>query len=326
MLEYPMLIDQKKLKIKSGDGGEGLISFDNRGKAYGGDGGDGADVVIVGDVNVYDLSKYDSNHIYKAETGERGNTYCKHGKNGETLRLQVPLVTKVFDMEGKEIICIENDKQEFQILSGGKGGLGNFTLRGEGWDGKLSKKRATRGEELCIRLELNLKTDAIFLGYPNAGKSSIINALTRANYKVASYEFTTLEPQLGVMDGYIKLMDLPGLIEGTSKGRGVGTQFLKHTTYSRLLIHCISIENEDLEERYMSMRKEFEKISTSLHSMDELIVLTKADIFTPEEAKVRKEGLEKILGKDVVLVSTYLEDSMNKLNSAIKSKLNSQKH
>jgi len=320
-----MLIDEKKLKIKSGDGGEGLISFDNRGKAYGGDGGNGANVLIVGNVNVYDLSKFDSNHTYKADTGGRGDTYCKHGKDGEPLRLEVPLVTKVYDMKGKEIVSIEEDKQEFTLLTGGQGGLGNFTLRGEGWDGKLSRKRATKGQELDIRLELNLKTEAILLGYPNAGKSSIINALTRARYKVASYEFTTLESQMGVMDGYIKLMDLPGLIEGTSEGKGVGTKFLKHTKYSKLLIHCVSLENENLVEKYESMRKEFKNISTSLYDMEEIVILTKSDIFTPDKAKKMQEAFEKATGKRSLLLSTYLEDSLEKLKVEIKSRLDSQK-
>jgi len=164
-------------------------------------------------------------------------------------------------------------------------------------------------------LELNLKTEAILLGYPNAGKSSIINALTRARYKVASYEFTTLEPQMGVMDGYIKLMDLPGLIEGTSEGKGVGTKFLKHTKYSQLLIHCISLENEDLVEKYESMRKEFKKISTTLHDMEEIIVLTKSDIATPEEAVSRQKEFNKTTGKSAILLSTYLEDSLDNIFS-----------
>ncbi|MCD4756446.1 50S ribosome-binding GTPase [bacterium] len=320
-----MLIDEKKIKIKSGDGGEGLISFDNRGKAYGGDGGKGASVVIVGNINVYDLSKFDSNHTYKADNGDRGDTYCKHGKDGAPLRLNVPLVTKVYDMAGKEVVSIEEDKQEFPILTGGEGGLGNFTLRGEGWDGKLSRKRATKGEDLDIRLELNLKTEAILLGYPNAGKSSIINALTRARYKVASYEFTTLEPQMAVMDGYIKLMDLPGLIEGTSEGKGVGTRFLKHTKYSQLLIHCISLENEDLVERYKSMREEFKRISTTLYDMEEIVVLTKSDIFSPEQAKDKEEEFRKATGQPTILLSTYLEDSLDMLREEIKSRLDSQK-
>jgi len=159
----------------------------------------------------------------------------------------------------KKLLLLKIISRNTKLLNGGEGGLGNYTLRGSGMEGKYSRKRAEKGEEKRVEFELNLKSDAILLGYPNSGKSSIINALTRARSKVASYEFTTLEPQLGVMDGYIKLMDLPGLIEGTYKGKGVGKKFLKHTKYSKLLIHCISIENSDLAQRYKSMREEFKK-------------------------------------------------------------------
>jgi GTP-binding protein len=227
------------------------------------------------------------------------------------------------DESGEELVVIDEDGKRYKLLEGGEGGLGNYSLRGSSREGKYSMKRSEKGEEMKIELELNLKSDAILLGYPNAGKSSIINALTRAKSKVASYEFTTLEPQLGVMDGYIRLMDLPGLIEGTYKGKGVGKKFLKHTKYSKLLIHCISMENDNLVERYRTMRKEFKKISKELYSMEELIVLTKADIYTPEEAKVIGETFEEEIGKEALTVSTYLKDSLIDLNKAIKSKLDS---
>jgi GTP-binding protein len=324
VLKYKaMLIDNIKIKIKAGDGGNGLISFDNRQKAYGGDGGKGGNVIIMGDQNTYDLSRYNSSSKYEAESGEKGGIHRRKGKDGDNLILRVPLVTRVLDTDGNELTKIIEHNQKYKLLEGGQGGLGNYSLRGENRDGKYSRKRADKGEELKIELELNLKSDAILLGYPNAGKSSIINALTRANSKVASYEFTTLEPQLGVMDGYIKLMDLPGLIEGTYKGKGVGKKFLKHTKYSKLLIHCISVENENLVEKYRSMREEFKKISTDLYNMKELVVLTKVDIYTPEEVKQIQKELESNIDKSVIPVSTYLKPSLIELNQAIKSKLDS---
>jgi GTP-binding protein len=318
-----MLIDSISIKVKSGDGGNGLLSFDNRQKAYGGDGGKGGNVVLVGDQNIYDLSSFNSSTTYRAEDGEKGGTYRRNGRDGQDLKLKVPLVTKVFDKDGKEVFKIEKDGQEYKVLEGAKGGLGNYTLRGSGREGKYSRKRPENGTDMAISLELNLKSDAILLGYPNAGKSSIINALTRANSKVASYEFTTLEPQLGVMDGYIKLMDLPGLIEGTYKGKGVGKKFLKHTKYSKLLIHCISIENDDLLDKYNSMREEFKNISDHLYNMEELVVLTKTDIYKPEEINRISSSFKQEIGKDVIVVSTYLQDTLKELSAEIKSKLNS---
>jgi GTP-binding protein len=324
MLKYrDMLIDRIEIKVKAGDGGDGLISFDRRQKAYGGDGGKGGDVYIVGDENIYDLSGYNKSSKYEAGKGEKGGTYRKHGSDGKDLKLRVPLVTRVLDENGEELVVIDEDGKRFKLLEGGEGGLGNFSMRGSSREGKYSRKRAKKGEEKKVELELNLKSDAILLGYPNAGKSSIINALTRAKSKVASYEFTTLEPQLGVMDGYIRLMDLPGLIEGTYKGKGVGKKFLKHTKYSKLLIHCVSMENENLVDRYRSMREEFKKISQELYNMEELVVLTKADIYEPEEAKTVRKAFEKETGKSVIAVSTYLKHSLLDLNKEIKSRLDS---
>jgi GTP-binding protein len=324
MLKYNiMLIDRIKIKVKSGEGGNGLISFDRRHKAYGGDGGKGGDVILIGNENIYDLSHFNSNKLYKAQSGEKGGVYRRAGKDGEDLILNVPLVTRVLDKNEEEIVVLKKHEQRYRIVSGGDGGLGNFTLRGSSREGKYSRKKGEDGEEKRIVLELNLKSDAILLGYPNAGKSSLINALTRANSKVGSYEFTTLEPQLGVMDGYIKLMDLPGLIEGTHEGKGVGKKFLKHTKYSKLLLHCISLENDDLVGAYNNMREEFKKISEELYKMDELVVITKADIYTPQEAEEISKKFEKEAGVDTVLVSTYLKDTLVELDKAIRSKLNS---
>ena len=318
-----MLIDTMKIKVKAGDGGDGLISFDNRQKAYGGDGGNGGDVIVMGDENLYDLSIYNSSAKYKAEDGQKGGIHRKKGADGENLILKVPLVTRVLNENGEEIVVIKEHEQRYKLLEGAEGGIGNFTLRGVGMEGKYSRQRKEKGDEMKIELELNLKSDAILLGYPNAGKSSIINALTRARSKVGSYEFTTIEPQLGVMDGYIKLMDLPGLIEGTYKGKGVGKHFLKHTKYSKLLLHCISMENENLEDKYISMREEFKRISQDLYDMQELVVLTKSDIHTPEKSETIRKAFEQEIGKEVVAVSTYLKESLIHLNKSIKSRLDS---
>jgi GTPase len=318
-----MLIDTMKIKVKAGDGGDGLISFDNRQKAYGGDGGNGGDVIVMGDENLYDLSIYNSSAKYKAQVGQKGGIHRKKGADGENLIVKVPLVTRVLDSDGEEIVVIKEHEQKYKLLEGGEGGLGNFTLRGAGMEGKYSRQRKEKGDEMRIELELNLKSDVILLGYPNAGKSSIINALTRARSKVGSYEFTTLEPQLGVMDGYIKLMDLPGLIEGTYMGKGVGKHFLKHTKYSKLLLHCISMENESLGGKYRSMREEFKRISQDLYDMEELVVLTKCDIHTPEKAETIRKAFEEEIGKEAVAVSTYLKDSLINLNKSIKSRLDS---
>jgi len=313
--------DLLRVTIKSGDGGEGIIAFDSWRKADGGNGGNGGDVYFEGSTNYFDFTHLDKNVTLKAQDGQRGEKNKRTGKEGKELTVFVPLVTKVFNDDGTEILSITKSGQRVKMLEGGAGGTGNFSLRGEGWDGKLSRQRAEKGEERILRLELNLKADAIFLGYPNAGKSSIINSLTNAKYKVASYEFTTLEPQLAVMDRFI-LMDLPGLIEGTYKGKGVGTQFLKHTKYASLLVHCISLENEDLKGSYKDMREEFKRISKDLDTLNEYILFTKADVITLEE----KEKLEKTLSKefkDFMIMSVFRQEDVDILKKELKKRLSS---
>ncbi len=313
--------DLIQIKIQSGNGGEGIIAFDNRRRADGGNGGKGGDVYFEGSTNYFDLSHLEKNPVLKAEDGYRGEKNKRDGKNGKDLTIFVPLVTKILNEDGSEIVKIMNKGDRVKILTGGEGGLGNFQLRGEGWDGNLSRRRAQKGEVKKLKLELNLRADAIFLGLPNAGKSSLINGLTNAKYKVAPYEFTTLDPQLAIMGRFV-LMDLPGLIEGTYKGKGLGTKFLKHTKYSRLLVHCISLENENLQGVYNQMRNEFEKISKDLAYLPELVVFTKADILSLEQLEEKRKILRDDF-KDFVIVSSFRNEDLKMLAKELEKRLSS---
>lgn len=315
------MVDKCNLTIESGKGGDGIIAFDNHRKADGGDGGDGGDIYVVGDSNVYDLSKLCELKKVKAQNGESGNKNKKTGKKGEDLEIHLPLITKIFDEYDNEILTVSMSNFRVKLLEGGKGGEGNFTLRGNGWDGKMSRKKGEPGLIKNIKLELNLKADAIFLGLPNAGKSSIVNSLSNAKYKVAPYKFTTLNPQLAVMDRYV-LMDLPGLIEGTFKGKGLGKDFVKHTKYAKLLVHCISLENENILDVYKMMRKEFLKISEGLYSIPEFIVFTKADIYSPEQLELKKKELKRYF-KDAVYISVYRKEDIKLLKEELKKRLGS---
>ena len=315
------MIDVCKIKIESGKGGDGIIAFDRDRKADGGNGGKGGDVYIVGNPNIYDLSKILQKGKLKAENGEIGEKNKRTGKDGLDLEIHVPLVTKVFNGDGTEIITISKSGYRVKLLDGGKGGLGNFSLRGEGWDGKLSRTKGEEAQSKELELELNLKADAVFLGFPNAGKSSIVNSLSNAKYKVAPYEFTTLNPQLAVMDGHI-LMDLPGLIEGAYKGKGLGIDFLKHTKYAKLLVHCISLENSDLVKVYKEMRKEFVNISEDLYSLPELIIFTKADVYSTDELESLKKKLDKDF-KDYIVMSVFRKEDIEDLMKELKKRLSS---
>ncbi len=315
------MIDKCRLTIESGKGGDGIIAFDKFRKADGGNGGKGGDVYIVGDSNVYDYSKIYQIKKLRAQDGQRGEKNKRTGKDGADLEIHVPLVTNIFNDDGTQFLTITKNDFKVKILSGGNGGLGNFSLRGEGWDGKLSRTKGQDSQSRILELELNLKSDAIFLGYPNAGKSSIVNSLSNSKYKVAPYEFTTINPQLAVMDGYV-LMDLPGLIEGTHKGKGLGTTFLKHTKYAKLLVHCISLDNEDLLEVYKKMRKEFVKISEDLYSLSEYIVFTKADIYSDEQLKEVEKTISKDF-KDHIIISVYRSEDIQRLSEELKKRLSS---
>lgn len=313
--------DFVKVKIQSGNGGEGLIAFDSARKADGGSGGKGGDVYIEGSTNIFDLSHLEKTTSLRAQDGNRGEKNKRTGKDGSDLIVYVPLVTKVLNADGTEIFKISKVGERVKVLSGGVGGIGNFALRGEGWDGKLSRKRAEKGESIQLSFELNLRADAIFLGFPNAGKSSLINALTNAKYKVASYEFTTLDPQLAVMKRFV-LMDLPGLIEGAYLGKGLGTEFLKHTKYSKLLVHCISLENENILDSYKKMREEFSKISKDLDLLPEFVVFTKADILSLEDLEKKQKEIEKSF-KDFIIVSVFREEDVLKLRTSLEQRLSS---
>lgn len=315
------MIDKCQITVQSGKGGDGIIAFDKFKKADGGDGGKGGDVYIVGDTNVYDLAKLAALGKFKAEDGENGQKNKRKGRDGEDIEIYVPLVTKIYNEDGTEFLTISKSGYRVKILDGGKGGLGNFSLRGKSWDGKFSRTEGEKSKTRKLKLELNLKSDVIFLGLPNAGKSSIVNALSNAKYKVAPYEFTTLNPQLAVMDGYM-LMDLPGLIEGAHKGKGLGTEFLKHIRYAKLLVHCISLENDDIKEVYKDMRKEFLNISEDLYSLPEFVLFTKADIYSTEQLKEKIEELKKEFPNSLA-ISVYRKEDLELLRNELKKRLSS---
>ncbi len=315
------MIDKARIQLESGKGGDGIIAFDKTRRADGGSGGKGGDVYIVGDRGIFDFSKIVQTKTFRAESGHIGEKNKRTGKDGEDIEIHVPLVTKIFNEDDTEFLTITKEKVRVKILDGGIGGLGNFSLRGKGWDGKLSRTKGEDPQEKVLKLELNLKADVIFLGYPNAGKSSIVNALSNAKYRVAPYEFTTLQPQLAVMDGTV-LMDLPGLIEGTYKGKGLGIKFLKHTKYSKLVIHCISLENEDLVKAYKEMRKEFKNISELLYSLPELILFTKSDIYSDEQLVEVKKNLKKDF-KQFEVISVFKENDIKDFRETLKKRLGS---
>lgn len=270
------------------------MSFGRDRKPNGGDGGDGGDVILRGSKNVFDLRKY--SHIKRLAAGQGGSGGSERAKGakGKNLVIDVPLVTIVRDLQKQEVIRIEKEGQEVVLLSGGRGGIGNNAFKGGQF--KTLKKTIPAEDGLVFEgyLELNLISDAVFVGFPNAGKSSLLNALTQTKAKTAPYPFTTLRPQLGSLKDLI-LLDLPGLIEGTAQGKGLGTRFTKHIKLTQVVVYCISIESPNPAVEYNLLKKELKEVDEELLLKPALILLTKSDLATKAEIKAKISSLNAAL-------------------------------
>jgi GTP-binding protein len=310
-----MFRDRVHLKLKAGNGGSGKISFGLNHVPLGGTGGNGGDVYLEGDNNLYDFHSINSDHTYAAEDGEHGGVKNLTGKNGKDLILKVPLITKAYDEKKNLMVTITAHGQRELILSGGIGGLGNEHFRRYGRNAAREFQPGKPGKKVDVTLELELQSDIIFIGLPNAGKSSILNTLTNADAKVAAYAFTTLSPHLGRMDDVV-LMDLPGLIENTAEGKGLGTHFVKHTKAAHAIAHFVSLESGDPVADYELIRKELEAISPELVTKPEIIILTKTDLI-PAADVAKKAKLFKKYKKTIVTVSAYDLDAIANLRKAL---------
>lgn len=311
-----MLKDTINIKVESGRGGQG--SFAKYKKRYiGGDGGMGGNVYLQGNENLHDFTTLNSDKIYKAENGKNGKPNNKKGRRGKDLYIKVPLITEIW-VNDKLKCIIKKHGDTAKVAIGALGELGNISQRRNRNIGTIQSQLET--ERVELNLILKLYSDAIFIGYPNAGKSSMLNEITNANVKTAYYEFTTLDPQIAYMDGIV-LMDLPGLIEGTYEGKGLGTKFLKHTEYSKLLIHFVSLENKDPIETYKSLRAEIKNIDEDLYQKEEMVILSKHD--EASEGKQKKIlRLFENKGIPTVLCSIIDEKSIENVKSKIRKLLN----
>lgn len=276
------LVDELTIHAQAGKGGDGVVRWlHEKGKEYsgaaGGNGGNGGDVYVRGVQDVALLSRYRGEKRFAAGNGQDGANRSQHGKRGEDLVVDVPVGSLIRNKETGEVHEILEEGQQILILKGGRGGAGNEVFKSSVNQTPTESTPGGEGEHAEISIELQLIASAGLIGLPNAGKTSLLNALTSANAKVGSYAFTTLDPNLGVLYGFV-LADIPGLIEGASEGKGLGSKFLRHIARTELLLHCVSLESEDPEADYKVVRQEIGKYTAAdLKNKPEVIVLTKTD-------------------------------------------------
>jgi GTP-binding protein len=310
-----MFRDEINIRFKSGRGGDGHVSFGIDKKPDGGIGGDGGSIYVEGAQNEYDLSHLKAFQLFEGGNGEHGGKNHIKGATGKDVILKLPLTTQIYDLQGNLMMTIDKIGERKKLVNGGRGGLGNhFYKKAHGVD-LYRFTHGNPGEELECKLKLELYSDVIFIGLPNAGKSSVLREVTNADAKVGAYPFTTLIPQQGRMDG-LTLMDLPGLIEGTHYGKGVGTRFVKHTKSARLIAHFISSESQDIKADYKVIREEIEKLGDDLSNKKEVIILTKKDLVSSEKLK-ELEAEIKSLKKTYTTVSVYDLDSLDNLRDIL---------
>ena len=319
-------LDQVKIYIKAGNGGDGSPSFRREkfiefGGPDGGDGGKGGSVILKAEQNLNTLIDFRYQQHHKAKRGENGAGQNRTGKSGEDLILKVPLGTQVFEEDNKTLIYdFTKISEEFTAAAGGTGGLGNTRFKSSTNRAPRKFTKGTQGEEFTIWLQLKTIADIGIIGLPNAGKSSLLASVTNANPKIANYQFTTLNPNLGVAsydNKEITIADIPGLVEGAHKGTGLGIQFLKHIERCKSLLHLIDITSKDLKKSYQQVKNELKKYSNKLTKKKELIVLNKIDLIDEKEVNHIIKDFKKNTKSEVIALSTFNKSSVSKIKSKL---------
>ena len=319
-------LDQVKIFVKAGDGGSGSASmrrekFIEFGGPNGGNGGKGASIILKAERNLNTLIDYRYTQHFKAEKGQNGMSKNKTGRSGKDLYLKVPIGTQILEEDNKTLLFdFKNEKEEFVVTNGGRGGLGNTNFKSSTNRAPRKFTKGTLGEEFWIWLQLKTIADIGIVGLPNAGKSSLLAAITNANPKIANYKFTTLNPNLGVAtydDREITIADIPGLIEGAHTGVGLGIKFLKHIERCKTLLHLIDITEKNIENLYKQVRNELGKYSKDLLKKDELIVFNKIDLIDKNQLKEKKDKFSKKTKNEVLTISTFDKVSVAKIKSKL---------
>lgn len=330
-----MFVDVATVKVKAGDGGNGIVSFRHekfidRGGPDGGDGGKGGDVILVASRNQNTLANFRYQKELKAPSGQAGDKRRKHGRSGKDLEVQVPVGTSVFANDGTSLADLTADQQTFVVASGGQGGFGNAHFVSSTRQAPRVAEKGEQGEAKEVTLELKMIADVGLVGLPNAGKSTLLSVISNAHPEIANYPFTTLTPHLGVadidQDTSLLFADIPGLIEGASQGKGLGDEFLRHVERTGVLLHLIDSYQEDLAAAYHTIQKELAAYKIDLSKKPHMVVLTKIDGLDDEIVADRLKILKKAIPKNTPLfaISAQSKQGVKDLLFAVKKVVTKQ--
>ncbi len=315
-----MFIDKASVKVIAGDGGNGRVNFRHekfvdRGGPDGGDGGDGGNVIMFASRNQNTLASFRYHKELLAEEGKPGDKQKKHGRSGKDLVIHIPVGTIVKNAEGVVLADFNEDQQKQIIAYGGKGGFGNAHFVSSRRQTPRVAEKGEKGEQLELYLELKVIADVGLIGMPNAGKSTLLGRVSNARPEIADYAFTTLIPNLGVIDldnsSSLLIADVPGLIEGASDGKGLGIDFLRHVERTKVLVHLIDIYNEDVAAVYKTIQTELKGYEVDLTERPQVVVLNKIDGFDDELIQAKMKELKRVIPKGTQLFAISASSGLN---------------
>ena len=324
-------LDQAKIYIKAGNGGSGSAHFRREkfvefGGPDGGDGGDGGSIIVEADRNLNTLIDFRYTQHFRAEHGHAGSKRNRTGSNGKDLVLKVPVGTQVYEEDNNTLIYdFTRNKEKYLVAAGGKRGLGNVRFKSSTNRAPTKKTSGKLGEEFWIWFQLKVIADIGIIGQPNAGKSSLLAALTKAKPKIANYPFTTLNPNLGVTyyDGKeITLADIPGLVEGAHKGVGLGDKFLRHIERCKVLLHLIDLTEEDLVDIYKKIKIELSAYDKNLTKKKEIIFFNKSDLIEKEDVDKKLKEFKNKVKKKYEVISVFSNKDIIKIKKILIKNVN----